>query len=103
MLCNEPSAPVIIIEDQYLQTFLHTLDGVISKIKNAMQSAVLKLQTKLMKSDVKKAGTEQIKAMAKASILSKLASAKAAAKQISPERQNEKANMQAHKVCNINR
>ena len=25
MLCNEPSAPVIIIEDQYLQTFLHTL------------------------------------------------------------------------------
>ena len=68
-----------------------------------MQSAVLKLQTKLMKSDVKKAGTDQIKAMARASILSKLASAKAPAKQNSPERQNEKANMQAHKVCNINR
>lgn len=73
------------------------LDGVIFKIKNAMQSAVLKIQTKLMKPEVKKAGTEQIKTMARASILSKLASAKATAKQNNQERQNEKTILQTNK------
>lgn len=41
------------------------LDGVIVKIKNAMQSAVQKIQTKLMQPEVKKAGTEQIKSKRK--------------------------------------
>ena len=57
-----------------------------------MQSTGLKLQTKLMKSDVKKAGTDQIKAMARASILSKLASAKLTANKHNPEQQNKEAN-----------
>lgn len=48
------------------------LDGVIAKIKNTMQSAIEKIQTKLMQPDVKKAGTEQIKTKARASVLDKL-------------------------------
>lgn len=48
------------------------LDGVIAKIKNAMQSAVQKIQSKLMQPEVKKAGTEQIKTKARASVLDKL-------------------------------
>ena len=48
------------------------LDGVINKIKNAMQTALQKIQTKLMQPEVKKAGTEQIKKQAKASVLDKL-------------------------------
>lgn len=48
------------------------LDGVIAKIKNAMQNAVLKIQNKLMQPEVKKAGTEQIKTKARASVLDKL-------------------------------
>ena len=57
------------------------LDGVIAKIKNAMQSAVLKIQNKLMQPEVKKAGTEQIKTKARTSVLSKLANAKVTANQ----------------------
>lgn len=48
------------------------LNGVIAKIRNAMQSAVQKIQTKLMQPEVKKAGTEQIKTKARASVLDKL-------------------------------
>ena len=54
------------------------LDGVIAKIKNAMQSAVLKIQNKLMQPDVKTAGIEQIKTKARASVLDKLNRKKAA-------------------------
>ena len=45
------------------------LDGVISKIKNAMQSALTKIQKKLMQPEVKKAGKQQIQEKAKESIL----------------------------------
>ena len=62
------------------------LDGVIAKIKNAMQSAVLKIQNKLMQPEVKKAGTEEIKKQARTSVLSKLANAKATANQKNPKR-----------------
>lgn len=48
------------------------LDGVIAKIKNAMQSAVLKIQNKLIQPEVKRAGTEQIRAKARTSVLDKL-------------------------------
>ena len=48
------------------------LDGVIAKIRNAMQSAVQKFQNKLIQPEVKKAGTEQIKAKARTSVLDKL-------------------------------
>lgn len=41
------------------------LDGVIAKIKNAMQHALAKIQKKLMQSEVKKAGKEQIQKKAK--------------------------------------
>ena len=36
------------------------LDGVVSKIKNAMQSALTKIQKKLMQPEVKQAGKQQI-------------------------------------------
>ena len=62
------------------------LDGVIAKIKNAMQSAVLKIQNKLMQPEVKRAGTEQIKTKARTSVLSKLANAKVTANQKNQER-----------------
>ena len=45
------------------------LDGVISKIKNAMQSALTKIQKKLMQPEVKQAGKQQIQEKAKESIL----------------------------------
>ena len=57
------------------------LDGVIAKIKNAMQSAVQKIQTKLMQPEVKRAGTEQIKTKARASVLDKLNRKKEAIRQ----------------------
>ena len=62
------------------------LDGIIAKIKNAMQSAVLKIQNKLMQPEVKRAGTEQIKTKARTSVLSKLANAKVTANQKNQER-----------------
>lgn len=62
------------------------LDGVIAKIKSAMQSAVQKIQNKLMQPEVKRAGTEQIKAKARTSVLSKLAKAKIIADQKNMER-----------------
>lgn len=45
------------------------LDGVISKIKNAMQSALTKIQKKLMQPEIKQAGKQQIQEKAKESIL----------------------------------
>ena len=62
------------------------LDGVIAKIKSAMQSAVQKIQNNLMQPEVKRAGTEQIKAKARTSVLSKLAKAKITADQKNMER-----------------
>ena len=52
------------------------LDGVITKIKNAMQHALAKIQRTLMQPEVKQAGKEQIKKKAKESIMDKLAKAK---------------------------
>ena len=57
------------------------LDGVIAKVKNAMQSAVLKIQNKLMQPEVKRAGTEQIKTKARASVLDRLNRKKEAIRQ----------------------
>lgn len=48
------------------------LDGVIAKIKNSMQVAIQKIQTKLMQPEVKKVGTEQIKTKVRSSVLDKL-------------------------------
>lgn len=52
------------------------LDGVISKIKNTMQSALTKIQKKLMQPEVKQAGKQQIQEKAKESILAFLKKAK---------------------------
>ena len=52
------------------------LDGVISKIKNAMQSALTKIQKKLMQPEVKQAGKQQIQEKTKESILDFLHRAK---------------------------
>ena len=66
------------------------LDGVIAKVKNAMQSAVLKIQNKLMQPEVKRAGTEQIKAKAMTSVLDKL------------NRKKAEINKQSHTSVNQN-
>ena len=52
------------------------LDGVITKIKNAMQHALAKIQRTLMQPEVKQAGKEQVKKKAKESIIDILAKAK---------------------------
>ena len=52
------------------------LDGVITKIKRVMQSALAKIQKTLMQPEVKKAGKEQIKEKARESIRDKLAKGK---------------------------
>lgn len=45
------------------------LDGVIAKIRKAMQTAVTKLQKKLMQPEVKQAGKNQIQEKARQSVL----------------------------------
>ena len=62
------------------------LDGVINKIKNAMQTALAKIQKKLMQPEVKRTGKEQIKEKARESILAKLAKGKADADRKNRER-----------------
>jgi len=52
------------------------LDGVITKIKNAMQHALAKIQRTLMQPEVKRAGKEQIKEKARESIRERLAKGK---------------------------
>ena len=52
------------------------LDGVITKIKNAMQHALAKIQRTLMQPEVKQAGKEQVKKKAKESIMDMLAKTK---------------------------
>ena len=49
------------------------LDGVITKIKNAMHHALAKIQRTLMQPEVKQAGKEQVKKKAKESIMDMLA------------------------------
>ena len=62
------------------------LDGVITKITKAMQTAVKTIQTTLIKPEVKKANTEQIKKKARSSILDRLTKAKITAEQENRER-----------------
>ena len=69
------------------------LDGVISKIKNAMQSALTKIQKKLMQPEVKQAGKQQIQEKAKESILNFLHRAK----QDSAQREENRKKQQRRK------
>ena len=62
------------------------LDGVITKIKNAMQGALAKIQRTLMQPEMKQAGKEQIKAKARESIKDKIARAKVRADRDNRER-----------------
>ena len=62
------------------------LDGVITKITKAMQTAVKTIQTTLIKPEVKKVNTEQIKKKARSSILDRLTKAKITAEQENRER-----------------
>ena len=48
------------------------LDGVITKITNTMKTTLKKIQVNLMKPEIRKNGTEQIKQKARTSILEKL-------------------------------
>lgn len=72
------------------------LDGVISKIKNAMQSALSKIQKKLMQPEVKQAGKQQIQEKAKESILAFLKKAKqdSAQRESNRKKQREKQDME---------
>ena len=65
------------------------LDGVIGKIKNAMQSALDKIKSALLSPEVKKASKEQIKEQVKPSVLAKLTRNKELAKQENEARRNE--------------
>ena len=65
------------------------LDGVIGKIKNAMQSALDKIRSALLSPEVKKASKEQIKEQVKPSVLAKLTRNRELAKQESEARRNE--------------
>ena len=62
------------------------LDGVVSKIKNAMQLALTKIQKKLLQPEVKQTSKEQIKEKARESIREKLARAKLEADRKNQER-----------------
>ena len=62
------------------------LDGVISKIKNVMQTALAKIQKTLMQPEVKKAGKEQIKKKARETIKDRLARARVDADRENRER-----------------
>lgn len=72
------------------------LDGVISKIKNAMQSALTKIQKKLMQPEVKQAGKQQIQEKAKESILAFLKKAKqdSTQRESNRKKQQEKQDME---------
>ena len=65
------------------------LDGVIGKIKNAMQSALDKIKSALLSPEVKKTGKEQIKEQVKPSVLAKLTRNRELAKREYEARRNE--------------
>ena len=65
------------------------LDGVIGKIKNAMQSALDKIKSALLSPEVKKTSKEQIKEKVKPSILARLERNKELAKQENEARRSE--------------
>ena len=65
------------------------LDGVVSKIKNAMQSALSKIQKKLLQPEMKQSGKEQIKEKARESIRDKLARAKQESDRKNREREGQ--------------
>ena len=65
------------------------LDGVVSKIKNAMQSALTKIQKKLLQPEMKQSGKEQIKEKARESIRDKLARAKQESDRKNREREGQ--------------
>ena len=65
------------------------MDGVIGKIKNAMQSALDKIKSALLSPEVKKTSKEQIKEKVKPSILARLERNKELAKQENEARRSE--------------
>ena len=77
------------------------LDGVITKIKNAMQHALAKIQRTLMQPEVKQAGKEQVKKKAKESIMDILAKAKINADRDNRERWEREGRIASTKKNNI--
>ena len=72
------------------------MDGIVVKIKNAMQSALTKIQRKLMQPEVKQAGKEQIQKKAKESIIAFLNQSKqdSARREENRKKQQKKQNME---------
>lgn len=73
------------------------LDGVITKIKNSMQTALKAIQSTLMKPEVRKSSTEQISQKARSSVLDKLHKKQADV----ARREAEKRKTQPNKKYNI--
>ena len=72
------------------------MDGIVVKIKNAMQSALTKIQRKLMQPEVKQAGKEQIEKKAKESIIAFLNQSKqdSARREENRKKEQKKQNME---------
>ena len=72
------------------------MDGIVVKIKNAMQSALTKIQKKLMQPEVKQAGKEQIQKKTKESIIAFLNQSKqdSARREENRKKQQKKQNME---------
>ena len=72
------------------------MDGIVVKIKNAMQSALTKIQRKLMQPEFKQAGKEQIQKKAKESIIAFLNQSKqdSARREENRKKQQKKQNME---------
>ena len=72
------------------------MDGIVVKIKNAMQSALTKIQKKLVQPEVKQAGKEQIQKKAKESIIAFLNQSKqdSARREENRKKQQKKQNME---------
>ena len=68
------------------------LDGVITKITKAMQTAMTAIKTTLMKPEIKKASTEQIKEKVRPSILDRLHKNQADVAQREADRQKTQSN-----------
>ena len=72
------------------------MDGIVVKIKNAMRSALTKIQRKLMQPEFKQAGKEQIQKKAKESIIAFLNQSKqdSARREENRKKQQKKQNME---------
>lgn len=73
------------------------LDGVITKIKNAMQHTMTVIQSRVMQPDVRQYGKEQVKEKTRKSVMERLAKARVTAERDNQERWEREGRMQPGK------